>query len=89
MPEAEEEVWNKFFELMKAQMERNGHRKFREKWFNEPLDLQLTTLQMSIAELRTALVYGIDVEDKAADVANWACIIMDHVINGRGLLSGD
>lgn len=70
--------WENFCVLMVHQMIRNSHKGFRDKWFSESLDKQLLTLQMSVAELRTAITYGIDVEDKAADVANWAAIIADN-----------
>lgn len=67
-----------FFDLCKEQMLRNRHKGMRETWTAQSLDAQLLSLQVSVAELRTALAYGVDVPDKAADVANWGFIIQDN-----------
>ena len=74
-----------FTDLMIAQMERNSHKGMREAWIGYPLEQSMTQLQISIAELRTALAYGVDVDEKAADVGNWAYIVQDCFYNNPTL----
>lgn len=84
--EVEEEVFTKFTSLMHLQMERNSYKGMRDAWLDYPLEKCVTILQMSVQELRTALAYGHDVEEKAADVANWAWIIQDKFWHGPDMI---
>lgn len=76
-----------FTQLMMDQIKRNAHKGMREAWLEYPLEKTLVYLQISIAELRTALAYGLDVEEKAADVAVYAFILQD-VFNNNPALKG-
>jgi hypothetical protein len=81
LPPGVDETWIGFFARMAEQMRRNQHKGFQDTWFNEPLSKQLSVLHQSVEEVRVALAYGNDVEDKLADVANWACIMYDNYVN--------
>jgi hypothetical protein len=73
-----------FMHTMALQSDRNWHKGGRDTWLETSFEIFLTSLQISIAELRTALTYGVDVDEKAADVANYAFYIWDQWCNNNG-----
>jgi hypothetical protein len=68
---------DEFHNLMQKQIERNAHKGMQESWLAYPLEKCMIQLQISQEELRVALAHGVDVDDKAADVANWSFIIQN------------
>lgn len=74
-----------FIGICFRQIVRNWHKGGRDRWTSDSLDGQMLRLNISVQELRTALAYGVDVDEKAADVANWAFIIQDNWYNNPTL----
>lgn len=80
------ELFVQFSQTMLAQVERNRHKGMRKVWTAQDLDAQMLRLNISVQELRTALAYGVDVEDKAADCAVWSFMIWDNFTNNPELI---
>ena len=81
LTEEQWEIYEKFTTLGAKQIEHNSHKGMRDAWLDYPLEQTLINLKMSVEELRVAAAYGIDVNEKAADVAVWAFIFQDIFFN--------
>lgn len=71
--------------LVRTMILRNAHKGMRDVWTNQSWDDQLISLNISVQELRLALVYGVDVDEKAADIMAWAYIIADNWAHNAGI----
>src|SRR5688572_30361236 len=79
---------SEFWIAMRVQMERNEHKGMRDSWLKYNLDAAFQHLNMSVQELRLAVAMGIDIQDKAVDVANWPFIIWDNFYNNPANIGG-
>jgi hypothetical protein len=80
-----EEKLDEFLALMKKQILRNSHKGMRDAWLDYPLEGDVQAVKMSVEEARLAMAYGIDVDEKWADVAVWAFISSDAFHNNPAL----
>lgn len=81
-PQSEwEKKLDEFFHAMKQQIMLNSHKGMRDAWLSNPLEDQVISIKINTQELRTALAYGVDVLDKAADVAVWSFFVWDNFAN--------
>lgn len=83
------ELVRRFAAHMFERIRLNKHKGLRKAWLKYSVDGTLIELQMNKEELRIALAYGVDVLDKAADVAVDALMIWDQSQTPAGELQGD
>lgn len=79
------ELVRAFAAQMFARIRQNSHKGLRTAWTNKDWEAQLIELNMNVYEMRGAMTFGVDVLDKAADVAVDAFILWDNWHSNAGI----